>query len=185
MRIIRGEAKGRTFHFNSGSKERPTSDFLRENIFNLLGPVQGKSFLDLYAGSGSVGMEAGSRGAREVVLIEKDKKVSAIARKNIATCGLDKKCRILTLDIGGGLSLLNKSKCEFDIIFADPPYGRGLVEKTINLMLQNPVYRRDSVIVIQHSAREDFSSILVNKNIIKDQRKYGDSALTFLNMECP
>jgi 16S rRNA (guanine(966)-N(2))-methyltransferase RsmD len=185
MRIIGGEARGRTLHFTSGSKERPTSDFLRETLFNLLGPVQEKSFLDLYAGSGSVGIEAASRGAREVVLVEKDKKISAVAQKNIVTCGFDKKCRILTLDIGGGLGKLYKNKYEFDIIFADPPYSRGLVEQTIKLIMENPVLARKAVVVIQHSAREDFTSILRNKNMLRNRRKYGDSALTFLNMECP
>jgi 16S rRNA (guanine966-N2)-methyltransferase len=184
MRIIGGKAKGRIFNFDSGSKERPTSDFLRETLFNLLGSVQEKSFLDLYAGSGGVGMEAGSRGACEVVLIEKDKKISAIAQKNIVACGLDKKCTVLNLDIACGLSRLYKSKSKFDIIFADPPYGRGFVEKTIKLMLQNPVTANGALFVIQHSAREDFSSILGNEKMLRDQRKYGDSVLTFLNMEC-
>jgi 16S rRNA (guanine966-N2)-methyltransferase len=184
MRMIGGTAKGRTFRFDSGSKERPTSDFLREALFNLLGSVVGKSFLDLYAGSGSVGMEAASRGASEVVLIEKDKKISAIAQKNILACGLDNRCRVLTIDIGSGLSRLHKGKNEFDIVFADPPYGREFTQKTIELMMGNPVLAKDAVFVIQHSAREDFDSILSNKKMLRDQRKYGDSALTFLNMEC-
>jgi RNA methyltransferase, RsmD family len=185
MRIIGGEARGRTLHFISGSKERPTSDFLRETLFNLLGPVQGKSFLDLYAGSGSVGIEAASRGAREVILVEKDKDISTVAKNNIVICGFDNKCKMLTLDIGSGLRKLYKSKYEFDIIFADPPYSCGLVEKTIKMIMENPVLNREAIVVIQHSAREDFNSILGKKNILRDQRKYGDSALTFLNMECP
>jgi 16S rRNA (guanine966-N2)-methyltransferase len=184
MRIIGGEARGRILHFISGSRERPTSDFLREALFNLVGSVQGKSFLDLYAGSGSVGIEAASRGAREVVLVENDKKISLIAQKNIITCGFNKKCRMLTLAASRGLVKLSKNKYEFDVIFADPPYSRGLVEKTIKLMMENPVLAPEGIVVIQHPAREDFTSVLQNKNMLRDQRKYGDNAFTFLNMEC-
>jgi 16S rRNA (guanine966-N2)-methyltransferase len=78
MRIIGGEAKGRTLHFPSGSKERPTSDFLREALFNLLGPLQNKTFLDLFAGSGSVGLEAASRGAQGVFFVEKNKQLALL-----------------------------------------------------------------------------------------------------------
>jgi 16S rRNA (guanine966-N2)-methyltransferase len=183
MRIIGGEAKGRTIQFPSGSKERPTSDFLREALFNLLGPLPGKSFLDLFAGSGSVGIEAASRGAKEIIFIEKDKKIAAVTQKNIDVCGFDKKCRVLVQDIRIGLRDLCKNKYEFDIIFADPPYSQRLVGETIKLLNENSVIKKGTVVVIQHSTREDFCSFLDEKNILIDQRKYGDNALTFLKME--
>ena len=183
MRIIGGKAKRRILQFPSSSKERPTSDFLRETLFNLLGPLTEKSFLDLFAGSGSVGIEAASRGAKGVVFIEKDKKIAAVAQKNIVACGLDKDCRIIARDVGSGLRGLFKNKYEFDIVFADPPYSRGLVEETIRLLEENPVITEESVIVIQHPAREDVKLLLDKKTTIKDQRKYGDNVLTFLKME--
>lgn len=185
MRIIGGKARGRIIQFPSSSRERPTSDFLREALFNLLGPVQEKSFLDLFAGSGSVGIEAASRGAKEIILIEKNKKIAEVAQKNIVVCGLDEKCRIIARDIGAGLCGLFKNKCKFDIVFADPPYSRGLVGETIKLLKENPVFTEESVVIIQHSVREDVASLLDNKSILKDQRKYGDNALTFLKMERP
>jgi 16S rRNA (guanine966-N2)-methyltransferase len=185
MRIIGGEARGRTLHFPSGSKERPTSDFLREALFNLLGSLPEKTFLDLFAGSGSVGIEAASRGAKEIFFIEKDKRIAAVAQKNIDLCGFDKKCRVLVQDIRTGLSGLYKNKYVFDIVFADPPYSQRLVEETIKLLNENPVITEESVIVIQHSTREDFGSSLDKKVILIDQRKYGDNVLTFLKMERP
>jgi 16S rRNA (guanine966-N2)-methyltransferase len=184
MRIIGGQARGRKLQFPSSSKERPTSDFLREALFNLLGPLPEKSFLDLFAGSGSVGIEAASRGAKEIVFIEKDKKIAAIAQKNIDACGLDKQCRIIARDIGAGLGDLYKNKYEFDLVFADPPYNRGLVAETIRLLKLNPVFMEESIVIIQHSVREDVKSLLDTKTILIDQRKYGDNALTFLKMEC-
>ena len=77
-------------HFPAGSKERPTSDFLREALFNILGHLEDKTFLDLFAGSGSVGLEAASRGAQEVYFVEKNKNLVEIIKKNIQTCCLDK-----------------------------------------------------------------------------------------------
>jgi 16S rRNA (guanine966-N2)-methyltransferase len=79
MRVIGGKAKGRQLLFPASSRERPTAESLREALFNILGPLEGKSFLDLFAGSGSVGIEAVSRGAKSVVLIEKDHKIASIA----------------------------------------------------------------------------------------------------------
>jgi 16S rRNA (guanine966-N2)-methyltransferase len=185
MRIIGGKAKGRILQFPSSSRERPTSDFLREALFNLLGSLEQKSFLDLFAGSGSVGIEAASRGAQEVVLIEKDKKIAAVAQRNIIVCNFDKDCRIIARDISNGLCDLFKNEYKFDVVFADPPYSRGLVGKTMELLKENPVFTKETVVVIQHSVREDIEVHLDKKTILKDQRKYGDNVLTFLEMERP
>ena len=183
MRIIGGEAKGKRLHFPSGIKERPTSDFLREALFNLLGPLQNKSFLDLFSGSGSVGIEAASRGAQEVVFIEKDKKIAAIAQKNIVASGFIDKCRMMTMDVSHGINVLFNNKCEFDVIFADPPYSQGLVGETIKNLKENPGLSKKALVVIQHSSREEFNSLLDEKIILIDQRKYSDNVLTFLKME--
>ena len=182
MRIIGGEAKGRTLHFPSKSKERPPSDFLREALFNLLGSLQDKTFLDLFAGSGSVGLEAASRGAQDVYFVEKNKHLVEVIKKNIQTCCLDKNCRIIAGDIEFGLRDLIRKKYEFDIIFADPPYNRDLVEETLMFLRKYHVLKEDGVIVIQHSIKETFSDL--DDNIYQtDRRKYGDNALTFLKME--
>ena len=182
MRVIGGKAKGRTLHFPSGSKERPTSDFLRETLFNLLGPLQNKTFLDLFAGSGSVGLEAASRGAQSIIFVEKNKHLVEVIRKNIQTCCLETNCRIIAGDIEFGLRDLFKKKCEVDIIFADPPYNRDLVKTTLRCLSRNHVLRKDGIIVIQHSIKETFSD--PDDNIYQtDQRKYGDNALTFFKME--
>lgn len=189
MRIIGGIAKGRALNFPAESKERPTSDFLREALLNLLGSVSGKLFLDLYAGSGSVGLEAASRGAKEVCFIEKNKILAAVAQKNIENCGFEKKCCIINTDIRSGLNNLFKKKCKFDIIFADPPYNNDLVETTLKLLKEYPVFNERALIVIQHSVREYLGSFLtasVSGETVWhqiDQRKYGDNAISFLEME--
>jgi 16S rRNA (guanine966-N2)-methyltransferase len=183
MRIIGGEAKGRTLHFPSGSKERPTSDFLRENLFNILGSLQDRIFLDLFAGSGSVGLEAASRGAQGVFFLEKNKHLIEVIKNNIQTCCLDINCRIITGDIEFGLRDLFRNKYEFDIIFADPPYNRDLVGATLKYLSKHHVLRKDGIIVIQHSIKEKFSDPDHDNFYQTDQRKYGDNALTFFKME--
>lgn len=184
MRIIGGEAKGRTLYFPSESKERPTSDFLREALFNILCPLHDNSFIDLFAGSGGVGIEAASRGAREVVLVEKNRKIASIIQKNIESCGFKDRCCLLNLDVETALHELNNKKRNFDIIFADPPYDKGLAGETIKLLNKYPIFGADVRIVIQHSAREDFNVKIGGRFILQDQRKYGSNVLTFLKMEC-
>ena len=189
MRIIGGMAKGRSLLFPAGSKERPTSDFLREALLNLLGSVSDKTFLDLFAGSGSVGLEAASRGAKEVYFIEKNKLIATVAQRNVDNCGFENKCCLINADIRSGLNNLFKKKCKFDIIFADPPYNNGLVEATLKLLQEYPVFQEGALVVIQHSVREDFGSLLEESVCGKavwhqvDQRKYGDNAISFLKME--
>jgi len=183
MRITGGEARGRTLNFPSKSKERPTSDFLREALFDLSGSLEGKTFLDLFAGSGSVGLEAASRGAREVCFIEKNKKLVEVINKNILTCCLDITYRIIDKDIELGLRDLYKKKCVFDIIFADPPYNRDLINVTLTALNKHMVLHDDGVLVIQHSIKEKINIPVDDKIYQIDQRKYGDNALTFLKME--
>lgn len=179
MRIIGGKAKGRKLFFPSESKERPTSDFLREALFNLLGSLEEKTFLDLFAGSGSVGLEAASRGAKEVYFIEKNKNLIEIIKRNIQTCCLDKKFSIIAQDIEHGLEDLFKKKSEIDIIFADPPYNRNMVRTTRDLLNKYQIFKEDSVIVIQHSIKEILTEPVDNNIYLTDHRKYGDNALTF------
>jgi 16S rRNA (guanine966-N2)-methyltransferase len=183
MRIIGGKAKGRTLHFPPGSKERPTSDFLREALFNILGSMQEKSFLDLFAGSGSVGLEAASRGAQKVYFVEKSKSLVEIIKKNIQKCCLEENCSVIAADIEYGLSDLFKNKCEADIIFIDPPYSRDMVGTTLDLLNKYHIFKEDVVVVIQHSIKENFAGSMDNNIHLKDQRKYGENVLTFLKME--
>jgi 16S rRNA (guanine(966)-N(2))-methyltransferase RsmD len=183
MRIIGGEAKGRTLYFPPGLKERPTSDFLREALFNILGSLQDKIFLDLFAGSGSVGLEAASRGAQEVYLIEKNRNLIKVINKNIQSCSLDQNCRIIAGDVEYGLQELFKKKYEFDIIFIDPPYNQDLVGTTLKYLSKYHIFKKKGVVVIQHSTRKNLREFLDENIHQTDQRKYGDNALTFFKME--
>ncbi len=179
MRITGGNFKGRTFSFPAGSKERPTSDFLREALFNLLGSLQGKRFLDLFAGSGSVGMEAASRGAEDVLLVEKNKKLVAVAVKNIKLLSLEGRCRVVCAEAERALKDLAKKNYRADIIFADPPYNKNMVDVILNKLSTYGVLAEEGEIVVQHSVKEvikeNYDEVLFQ---IK-QKIYGENALTF------
>ncbi|MBN1363804.1 MAG: 16S rRNA (guanine(966)-N(2))-methyltransferase RsmD [Syntrophaceae bacterium] len=179
MRIIGGEAKGRKLFFPSGLKERPTSDFIRETLFNVLGPLQYRTFIDLFAGSGSVGLEAASRGAQEVCFVEKNIKLAEIAKKNISACCYDKICFIVAKDVEHALRDIYKKKRRFDIVFADPPYNKNLVKATLNILNKYQVVKKEGTIVIQHSIKENIPDIRLENVHLIDHRKYGENVLTF------
>ena len=182
MRISGGEAKGRTLKFPSRSTQRPTTDFLREALFNLLGFPADQFFLDLFAGSGSVGLEAASRQAKKVVLVEKSKDLVGIIHENVSLCGYSGKCIIIHDDMQSALRDLDGEKCRFDVIFADPPYNQGFIGKTLSALNEYPVLQKEGVIVFQHSVREPIKT-LPDRWSVADQRKYGDNLLTFMRVE--
>jgi 16S rRNA (guanine966-N2)-methyltransferase len=180
MRISGGEAKGRTLKFPSGSTQRPTTDFLRETLFNLLGSPEDLVFLDLYAGSGSVGLEAASRKAKQVVFVEKNRDLIGVIRKNVSLCGYEDRCMIIHADVQTALRDLYRKRNGFDVIFADPPYNKGFIGETLQLLAQYPVFGENGFVVLQHSIKEQ--PVLSTEWFITDQRKYGDNLLTLLRM---
>ena len=180
MRISGGEAKGRKLKFPSRSTQRPTTDFLRETLFNLLGSPADLVFLDLYAGSGAVGLEAASRKAKKVVFVEKNRDLIGAIRKNVSLCGYEDRCIIIHADIQTALRDLYRKKIGFDVIFADPPYNKGFIGETLRLLAQYPVFGENGFVVLQHSIKEQ--PVLSTEWFITDQRKYGDNLLTLLRM---
>ena len=181
MRISGGEAKGRTLNFPSRSNQRPTTDFLREALFNLLRLPTDQSFLDLFAGSGSVGLEALSRKAKNVTFVENNKSLVGVIHKNILLCGYSEKCQIIHADIQLALRDLYRRKCKFNAVFADPPYNQGLIGETLKVLNEYPVLQEEGTIILQHSIREQLTP-LTNQWFLMDQRKYGDNLLTFIRM---
>jgi len=182
MRISGGEAKGRTLSFPSRSTQRPTTDFLREALFNLLGLPANQSFLDLFAGSGSVGLEALSRKAGKVTFVEKSKVLIGVIRENVSSCGYSERCFIIHADIRSALRGLYLKKCRFNVIFADPPYNQGFIGETLKVLKEYPVLQEEGgIIVLQHSIREQLTP-LTEGWTVADQRKYGDNLLTFIRM---
>jgi len=180
MRIISGEARGRRFSLPKRSSIRPTSDRIKEALFNILHPLTGRVFLDIFAGSGNVGLEALSRRASRVVFIERNAILAGAIKKNVMEFGFRERCETLTMEVGRGIRELVARGERFDILFIDPPYERDLIEKTLQHLEDGALFLDDARIVIQHSAKETLPKTLSNRYILTDQRKYGYTRLSFL-----
>ena len=182
MRIIGGEFKGRRLLVPGGRKIRPTSDRVREAIFDILGPTWNfQRVLDLFAGTGSLGLEALSRGIPEAVFVEQGKGALTILRGNVKALSLRSRVWVLPLTVKRGLAVLGEKEEAFDLIFMDPPYGKGLVSKTLEEIVRRGIITPTAVIVAEHSPREETLPPL--SLVLSQQRRYGDTALSFFQVE--
>ena len=157
MRVIAGSARRLILVAPKGNETRPTSDKTKETLFNCLMPyIGGASFLDLFAGSGAIGIEALSRGASSCVFAEKSKEACECINKNLATTHLADKAVLEKGDVLGLISKLER-KGPFDIIFMDPPFNCDLEKAAIKLISQSNILSDDGIIVIEASNETDFS----------------------------
>jgi 16S rRNA (guanine966-N2)-methyltransferase len=179
MRIISGIAKGKRLYAPKGRGTRPTADRVKESVFNTLGGQwEGVRVLDLFSGTGSLGLEAISRGARRVVFVEQSRSALNALRKNISLCGFDAHAVVLAMSVPRGLLLMGKSGESFHLIFADPPYGKGWVERTIKGILAHNVLSQDGIIVMEHAPYESLSRDYGTLVTLK-QKTHGDTAISF------
>lgn len=180
MRIIAGSAKGHRLSLPRGRTIRPTTDRVREALFNILAPrIQGATFLDLYSGSGSVGLEALSRGASLVVFVDNDVKSMTTLMGNLKKSGLsDKDVVVHKGDVIQVLARLDKETFSFDVVFMDPPYACGLVEPTLSVVSSASLLRPDGLVIVEHGIGEEIPRCIKHLEI-ESVRQYGDSILSF------
>ena len=157
MRIIAGTARSLPLKTIEGLETRPTTDKIKETLFNMLqNDVPGCYFLDLFAGSGQIGLEVISRVALYAVFIENNRKAAKCIEDNIAFTKFTKESRLLTTDVISGISSL-EGKYTFDIIFMDPPYRQGLEEDVLRFLSKSSVLKPDTMIIVEASLDTDFS----------------------------
>lgn len=183
MRVIGGEARGRVIRLPGGCRIRPTADRIKGALFNILGPVEGKSFLDLFAGSGNVGLEALSRGARRSVFVEKDSRLVVAIEENLQRLGFEGRAEVIAADAEKGLRRLQKREERFDILFADPPYEEGFPADIADKLKTADLLAENGVIILQHSLREPLEPSVAQRWAVTDQRRYGDTLLSFLKKQ--
>lgn len=151
LRVIAGELRGRKFAAPGGTRTRPTSDRVRESLFNLLGPLpRGSRVLDLFAGSGALGIEALSRGARHATFVEKERTALTALRGNLRALDLVDRTTVVPADVFR--DAMEPAGGPFDRIFADPPYGADLSGPT--LLRAAAWMAEDGVVVLEHAAAE-------------------------------
>ncbi len=179
MRIIGGDFRGRKLIALSGDDIRPTSDRVREAIFNILGPrVQNARVLDLYAGTGALGLESLSRGAKNVVFMDVALSSCQIIQKNINLCKMTEKTTLLHHDIVGH-PFSKVHKAPFDLIFMDPPYGKGHVETTLEKSGFLDLLAPKGIIIVEQSFKESLADPLNGLDIYR-QKKYSKTFVSFL-----
>ena len=173
MRIVGGKLKGRNLVSFKGEDIRPTSDQARESLFNILQfKIYGKKFLDLFSGTGAVGIEAYSRGASEVTLNDLSKDSVLVIKKNLSNIGNPKEISVTNQN---ALTLLSNPPKLYDFIFIDPPYKSGLYNEVLSLCKN--ALAVDGIVILE---AEDELEILDNDFNVYDKRKYGRARFTFL-----
>lgn len=177
MRVVGGKYKGRVLCGFEGNEIRPTSDMVRESLFNILQYKKSESeFLDLFCGTGAMGIEAASRGAKKVVLNDLSKKSLAVAKKNLSKVGNPPEIELSNKD--AALFLASTAQ-KFDVVYIDPPYKGGFNE--VAVAGAKNVLKEDGIIVLE--SEEPFCEEV--EGLIKfDERKYGRARLTFFKREC-
>ena len=183
MRVIAGKFRSRQLKSLKGMALRPTSDRLRETLFNVIADrVEGSRFLDVFAGTGAVGIEALSRGAREAVFIENHAPAVALIEKNLDSLGLRAEARVLAVDAARGLQRLAAeaaAKRNYDIAFLDPPYAA--VEdyrRVLSFLGTSRLLAEDSLVIAEHQRKLELPETAGNLDRVRMLRQ-GDAALSF------
>jgi len=180
MRIISGKLGGRKLFSLGGRHIRPTSDRVREALFSILAEqMTDATVLDLFAGTGALGIESASRGARGVVSIDNSREAIRTIQKNVHQLALEDTIRMIKWDIARNLRCIQTTDPVYDLVFMDPPYERGLIGKTLDNLHASRSVKPGATLVIEHSHREELPA---ERSFIQitDQRKYGKTLVSFL-----
>jgi len=180
MRIIGGRLRGRKLHPLKSAGIRPTSDRLRETLFNIIaGRVAGACVLDLFAGTGAMAIEALSRGARRALLIDNGRGALSLMVRNLHLCGVQSRARTTRWDIRRNLNCLAGAACKFDLAFMDPPYNKGMLGPALVNLAQSRCLNDGALVLIEHSPREELPAGGDGFYTLQ-QRRYGTSKISLM-----
>ncbi|MCX5703656.1 MAG: 16S rRNA (guanine(966)-N(2))-methyltransferase RsmD [Candidatus Omnitrophica bacterium] len=175
MRIITGKYKGRVIKMPKGI--RPTQDKARKALFDILGDIEGLSFLELFAGSGAVGIEALSQGAKEVIFVEKDRGCIEAIQANLEVLEASA-AQVIGLDTLEAIRRFSQKQEKFEVIFSDPPYYLDLAKKTLQILGAYDILAPNGFIVMQHFKKDELPIEQGQLRLLKEAR-YGDTLLSF------
>lgn len=181
MRVIAGSARRIQLMAPKGQNTRPTTDRIKETLFNMLqSELADARFLDLFSGSGAIGIEAVSRGAGEAVLVENERSALEAIEENLSRTRLTDQCRVMAMDYLGALKVLAGRKEAFDIIFMDPPYNMGLEEKALEYLKDSPLLKEGALVVFEASLDTEVSFAEALGYEIQKIKKYKTNQHIFL-----
>jgi len=188
LRIIGGKARGRRLQTPSKSSAkhpgrliRPTADRAREALFSIIGrKIANATVLDLYAGTGALGLEALSRSAERAVFVDNSLQAVQIIHKNIGLCGFSDRALVLKWDLSKGLSFLAKSLpgTTFSIVFVDPPYRKGLSAEMLSELVGSDFLSPEALVVVEEDALAELPTRVADLTLV-DQRRYGETGFWF------
>jgi 16S rRNA (guanine966-N2)-methyltransferase len=185
MRVITGSAKGRLLKPPHNQKIRPTADKVKNAFFNMLGnAVRGGSFLDLFAGTGNIGIEALSRGADRCVFVDNGSDSLRLIKENLYRTGFQKEADVLHCDFTRALKILKKNGKLFDIIYIDPPYHFCRIDAILSIIDDYQLLVAGGFIGIERDKREACAWLEGIPYQLKQQKVYGDTRLILLNYVC-
>ena len=180
MRIISGKARGTKLYTLEGLETRPTLDRVKESIFNIIqNEIEDSVVLDLFAGSGAIGIEMLSRGAKKAILCDKSKDAIGIIKKNIEKTHMKENTEIYNLDFEECINKIKNQK--FDIIYLDPPYNTEFIKKSLKKIIEQDIIKKEGKIIIETDDEQRILKDIENIGVdIIDKRKYGRATIIFL-----
>ena len=162
---------------------RPTADRVKESLFNIIGSkVVDAAVLDLFAGSGNLGLESWSRGARFVQFVDNNRTSLKLTGSNIQKCLAQADCKVLKHDAEAAVDLFYKQGQRFDLMFVDPPYNKGLVQKILGKLADSPILTEDGWLVAEHSMHDDITAAVPEGFVIFRRQQYGETVLSFIKI---
>ena len=177
MRVITGSARGRRLKELEGMETRPTTDRVKEGLFNVLQfDIEGRKVLDLFAGTGQLGIECLSRGAASAVFVDRRPDAAALTRENLKLCGLTDRSRVVA---GDSMEFLKAAREKYDLIFLDPPYEAGLLEPAVAHLTAFDILNPHGIIVAEHPADRSLPAPAAPYRVRRTYR-YGRIALTLI-----
>ena len=184
MRVISGAARGTQLLKLDDLEIRPTLDRVKESFFNLIGQtLDGRTFLDLFAGTGSMGIEALSRGAEKVFFVEKNSAAQGLIKRNLEKCRMEDQItrwQLMKQEALQALPFLQEQSAKFDFIYIDPPFADDLYQST--LFALEDVLKKDGWVIVEHFHKTELQESYGKLKTFKD-RRLGDSCLTFFKIE--
>lgn len=184
MRVIAGTAKSLRLKTVEGFGTRPTTDRIKETLFNMINTkLADCDFLDLFSGSGAIGIEALSRGAKSAVFVENNKAALECIKSNLEFTGLKSNAQVLAMDGISSISYLERAGKLFDIIFMDPPYDNMLEFEVIKEIQNSTIVHGDTIIIVEASIDTDFAYLNETKFVIKKEKKYKTNKHVFLELK--
>ena len=183
MRVISGKVRGLKLDTPKNDDVRPTTDRVKESLFDIINPyVIDSNVLDLFAGTGSLGIECLSRGALSATFVDVSKDSINIVKSNVKKARVENESTILNLDFKTAIDRLNVQNKKFDIIFMDPPYYKNMFIDALSNIDNSDLLSEDGIIVVEHDTKDKFIDKIGRLEKSKE-KKYGNTTLTFYKLE--